>query len=78
MVAVRVDAVARRSRAMDRATTRQKKTSRPVRFELADQTRFAIDEYLRLTERKPGQFLFAGRGGVSRERTTRQYGRLVQ
>ena len=41
---------------------RQKKTCRPVRFELTEQTRLALDEYLRLTERKPGQFLFAGRG----------------
>jgi integrase len=47
---------------MDRATIRQKKTGRPVRFELTDQARMAIDEFLRLTSRKPGQFLFAGRG----------------
>ena len=63
---------------MDRATIRQKKTGRPVRFELTDQTRQAIDEYLRLTERKPGQFLFAGRGDGPRGLTTRQYARLVQ
>ena len=62
VVAVRVDDVAPSGYAMDRATIRQKKTGRPVRFELTDQTRLAIDEYLRLTERKPGQFLFAGRG----------------
>ena len=63
---------------MDRATIRQKKTGRPVRFELTDQTRLAIDEYLRLTGRKPGQFLFAGCGDGSRGLTTRQYARLVQ
>src|SRR5690349_709109 len=45
--------------AMDRATIRQRKTGRPVRFELTDQTRPAIDEYLRLTGRKSGQVLFA-------------------
>ena len=61
VVAVRVDDVAPSGYAMDRATIRQKKTGRPVRFELTDQTRLAIDEYLRLTNRKPGQFLFAGR-----------------
>jgi len=32
------------------------------------QTRLAIDEYLRLTGRKPGQFLFAGRGDGSGSR----------
>ena len=62
--------------ALDRATVRQSKTGRPVRFELTDQTRQAIDEYLRLAGRKPGQFLFAGRY-PSRGLTTRQYARLV-
>jgi hypothetical protein len=59
--AVRVDDVAPSGYALDRATIRQRKTGRPVRFELTDQTRIAVDEYLRLTGRKPGQFLFAGR-----------------
>jgi len=64
--------------AMDRATIRQRKTGRPVRFELTDHTRIAIDEYLRLTGRKAGQFLFAGRGNSDKGLTTRQYARLVQ
>ena len=76
VVAVRVDDVAPGGYAMDRATIRQKKTGRPVRFELTDQTRMAIDEYLRLTGRKPGQFLFAGRADDT-GLTTRQYARLV-
>ena len=78
VVAVRVDDVAPSGYSMDRATVRQKKTGRPVRFELTDQTRQAIDEYLRLTGRKAGQFLFAGRGDDKRGLTTRQYARLVQ
>jgi integrase len=47
-----------------------------VRFELTDQTRFAIDDYLRLTGRKTGQVLFCGRD-PSRGLTTRLYARLV-
>ena len=78
VVAVRVDDVAPSGYAMDRATIRQRKTGRPVRFELTDQTRMAIDEYLRLTGRKPGQLLFAGRRDGTRGLTTRQYARLVQ
>jgi hypothetical protein len=31
-----------------------------VRFELNEQTRQAIDQYLRTTGRQSGQFLFAG------------------
>lgn len=78
VVAVRVDDVAPSGYAMDRATIRQRKTGRPVRFELTDHTRIAIDEYLRLTGRKAGQFLFAGRGNSDKGLTTRQYARLVQ
>jgi integrase len=78
VVAVRVDDVAPSGYAMDRATIRQRKTGRPVRFELTDQTRMAIDEYLMLTGRKPGQLLFAGRMEGARGLTTRQYARLVQ
>ena len=77
VVAIRVDDVAPSGYAMDRATIRQKKTGRPVRFEVTDQARLAIDDYLRLTGRKPGQFLFAGRGDKG-GLTTRQYARLVQ
>jgi integrase len=60
VVTVRVDDVAPNGYALDRATVRQKKTGRPVRFELTEQTRQALDDYLRLTGRKAGDFLFAG------------------
>ena len=78
VVAIRVDDVAPSGYALDRATVRQKKTGRPVRFELTDQTRQALDDYLRLTGRKPGQLMFAGRGDSSRGLTTRQYAWLVR
>jgi integrase len=78
VVAVRVDDVAPNGYALDRSTVRQKKTGRPVRFELTDQTRQAIEEYLRLTGLKPGQLLFPGRRDASRGMTTRQYARLVR
>jgi len=77
VVAVRVDDVAPNGYAVDRASVRQKKTGRPVRFELTKQTRQAIDDYLRVTSRRAGQFLFAGRRGPESGLTTRQYARLV-
>ena len=77
VVAVRVDDVAPNGYTLDRATVRQKKTGRPVRFELTEQTRLALDDYLRMAGRKAGDFLFAGRGGSRRGLTTRQYARLV-
>jgi integrase len=77
VVALKVEDVAPNGYSVDRATVRQKKTGRPVKFELTDQTREAIDDYLRVTHRKVGEFLFTGRSGVGRCMTTRQYARLV-
>src|SRR5436190_17401932 len=54
---------------------RQKKTGRPVKFELTDQTRQAIDDYLKAARKKPGEFLFTGRRGQCM--TPRQYARLL-
>jgi integrase len=54
VVAVRVDDVAPNGHAIERATVRQRKTGRPVRFELTEQTRQAINEYLAATGKKPG------------------------
>ena len=48
VVAVTVDDIAPNGYAVDRATVRQRKTGRPVRFELTEQTRQAIDDYLRV------------------------------
>lgn len=55
---------------------RQKKTGRPVRFELTEQTRQAIDEYLTAVGKKPGEYLFNGRR-PGQSMTTRQYARLL-
>jgi len=53
------------------------KTGRPVRFELSDQSRQAIDDYLKAANKRPGEFLFTGRRGANASMTTRQYARLV-
>ena len=63
--------------AIDRANVRQRKTGRPVRFELTEVTRQALDDYLRVSDRKPGQCLFPGRRGPDQHLSTRQYARLV-
>jgi len=72
-----VEDVAPHGVTVDRATVRQRKTGRPVRFELTEQTREAVDEYPRGTGKKPGEFLFPSRGDRERCLTTRQYARLV-
>jgi len=77
VVAVRVADVAPNGYTMDRATVRQKKTGRPVKFELTDQTRQAIDDYLKAAGKRPGDFLFTGRRAFGQCMTTRQYTRLL-
>ena len=77
VVAIRVEDVAAGGYTADRATVRQKKTGRPVRFELSEQTRQAVDDYLKATGKRPGEFLFTGRRGPDRSITTRQHARLV-
>jgi integrase len=77
VVTLKVEDVAPNGYAIDRATVRQKKTGRPVKFELTDQTRQAVDDYLKVAGKKSGDFLFTGRGGDGQCLTTRQYARLV-
>ena len=77
VVALKVEDVAPSGYSVDRATVRQKKTGQPVRFELTEQTRQAVDDYIRAAGKKPGEFLFTGRRGPGQCMTTRQYARLV-
>jgi integrase len=60
-----------------RATVRQKKTGLPVRFEVTEQTRQAVDDYIRAADKKPGEFLFAAPRRLGHGLSTRQYARLV-
>lgn len=77
VVSIRVEDVGPHGYALDRATVRQKKTGRPVKFELTDHTRAAIDDYLYLTARKSSGYLFTGRKYPGCPLSTRQYARLV-
>jgi integrase len=77
VVALKVEDVAPNGYAVERATVRQKKTGQPVKFELTEQTRQAIDEYLKQVAKNRGQFLFGSRRHRDRCITPRQYARLV-
>jgi integrase len=77
VVALKVEDIAPHGYTIDRATVRQKKTGRPVKFELTDQTRQAVDDYLRAAGKKPGEFLFTSCRAVGQCMTARQYARLV-
>src|SRR5271166_1823012 len=77
VVALKVEDIAPHGYAVERATVRQKKTGLPVRFEVTEQTRQAVDDYIRAAARKAGEFLFAAPRRPGRSLSTRQYARLV-
>ena len=75
LVRLRVEDITPHGYAGQRATVQQRKTGRPVRFEITEQTRDAVDDYLGSTKKKSDQWLFPGRRG--QPMTTRQYARLL-
>jgi integrase len=77
VVALKVEDVAPNGYCADRASVRQKKTGRPVRFELTEQTRQAVDEYIRTASKKSGEFMFTACRDPKHRMTTRQYARLL-
>ena len=67
VVALKVEDVAPNGYAMARATVRQRKTGRPVRFELTEQTRQAVDDYLKaFCKKSPAIFCCPAVGGLDR------------
>jgi site-specific recombinase XerC len=61
----------------DRATTVQKKTGRPVRFEITEQTRASLEVWLRMLRTTGSRYLFPSRLHTRPHLSTRQYARLV-
>lgn len=49
----------------------------PVKFELSEHTRHAIDDYLQACAKQAVDYLFTGRRGTGMCLTTRQFARLV-
>jgi integrase len=62
LVGLRITDVAPHGYAADRASVRQRKTRRPVRFEITEQTRQAIDDHLSQRRGTSNPYLFPGRG----------------
>lgn len=77
VVSLKVEDVAPHGNTIDRATVRQRKTGRPVKFEITEQTRLSVDAHLETNRKEPRDFLFTGRRGPERGLTTRQYARLL-
>ena len=56
---------------------RQRNTGRPIKFELTEHTRNAVDQYLSAFQHNRCGYLFPGQKSRNSHLTTRQYARLV-
>lgn len=77
LVALRVRDVAHGNQLAKRAMVIQRKTQRPVQFEVTDQTRDVVAAWIAKVQLKPEQFLFPSRIHASPHLSTRQYARIV-
>jgi len=78
LVSVRVRDVAQGGRIAARAMVMQQKTQHPVKFEITEQTRDAIDAWLGEGDLRPDDYLFPSRVSRSPHLSTRQYARILK
>ncbi len=78
LVRLRVCDVAQGHRIAARAIVMQRKTQRPVQFEITEQTREAVAAWIAKAKLRSDQFLFPSRITKSPHLSTRQYARLVK
>jgi integrase len=78
LVSLRVCDVTQGYKVVQRATVMQRKTKRPVQFEISDQTRLAIRNLITQFNLTPNRFLFPSRMSSSPHLSTRQYAKIVK
>jgi integrase len=61
----------------NRATVVQRKTGRPVQFELSEQTRVSLEKWIARRKLLSADFLFPSRSSARPYLSTRQYARIV-
>jgi integrase len=77
LVNLRVEDVMQADQVRTRALISQRKTGAPVQFEITEQARVAVANWVRGRDLKPSDWLFPSRVDKNKPMTTRQYGRLV-
>jgi integrase len=77
LVCLKVGDVALHGAVLPRATVIQRKTGRPVQFEVTEQTRSSVHAWLQVIGVRPTDYLFPSRLDRSKPIRTRQYARLV-
>jgi len=78
LVRLRIEDLTAAGEVKTRAVIVQKKTGRPVQFEITEQTRAAVSNLIQRRDLASSGFLFPSRLAISPHLSTRQYARLVQ
>ena len=78
LLSLRVSDVASGTEVQSRAIVRQKKTKRPVRFEITARTRKSVEEWIEAQDLKGSDYLFPSRLRSSPHLSLRQYARVVE
>lgn len=77
LVALHVGDIALSNTVRDRGVIIQKKTGRPVQFEITEQARIAVQVWISRRALKESDYLFPSRVHAKSHMSTRQYGRIV-
>ncbi|MDR3413608.1 MAG: tyrosine-type recombinase/integrase [Formivibrio sp.] len=77
LVSLRVRDVTHGNQILSRTMVVQRKTQRPVQFELTEPTRLAVAAWLEMAHLRGDQYLFPSRVVSSPHVSTRQYARIV-
>tara|TARA_R110002012_G_scaffold85709_3_gene213609 strand:- start:1899 stop:2537 length:639 start_codon:yes stop_codon:yes gene_type:complete len=77
LVSLKVEDVQVSGRIRERTTIVQRKTGRPVQFELTEPTRKSVEAWIEHAGRRPGDYLFPSRSRLSPHLSPRQYARIV-
>lgn len=78
LVNLRVRDIAHGTCISPRAIVMQQKTHRPVQFEITEQTRNAIEDWIQLAQLRSEDSLFPSRINSAKHLSTRQYARIVK
>ena len=78
LVCLRVSDLTKGYNVLRRATVMQRKTRRPVQFEVTDQTRSSIRNLITNSNLRPDDYLFPSRLSSSPHLSTRQYAKIVK
>lgn len=77
LLALRVSDIVSSGQVQSRATVRQRKTKRPVRFEITARTRKSVEQWIVAANIGEDAYLFPSRLRRSPHLSTRQYARIV-